>query len=376
MIKIAFMGIKGLPSRGGAERVVEPIVHELAGRQKLTVYCNIRYTPQGTNIDGVRLIRIPTLPGKYLQPVSFFILSALHAVFKGDYDLIHLHNVEACFILPLLRIRYRVIATSHGSPIRAARSKWGPLARTLMGLTEYPYLLLPNCATSVSQSDAEYFKQLYRREVFYLPNGIQQHPVNPEIARQTLDEMGLRAGEYILFAAGRIDPTKGCHLVLDAFYQLNLNIRLVIVGDLSQVPHYSQNLQQKADGRTVFIPHIAEKEKLFGIVRHCRLFVFPSLVEAMSMMLLEVAALGVPLICSDIPENKDVLDKHALYFRSGNTQDLAQKMRWALEHPDAMLSLAARAQTRVKSVYSRERMVEEYESLYLKIANLNPLEME
>lgn len=369
MMKIAYMGIKGLPSKGGAERVVEPIVHALADRQKLTVYCNCRYTSPELSIPGVKLVRIPTLPGKHLQPVSLFILSALHAVFKGDYDLIHLHNVEACFILPLLRIRYRVIATSHGSPIRAARSKWGLLARTLMGLTEYPFLLLPSCVTSVSRSDAEYFQQTFRSTVFYLPNGIQEQPVNRDVAAKTLIDMGLEAGEYILFAAGRIDPTKGCHLVIDAFYQLNLNMKLVIVGDLSQVPHYGQSLQKKADERTVFIPHIAEKERLFGIVRHCRLFVFPSFVEAMSMMLLEVAALGVPLICSDIPENRDVLDKHTVYFQSGNAQDLAEKMQWALERPDRMLTFAAQAQAWVKSIYSRERMVKEYEVLYQKYAS-------
>jgi glycosyltransferase involved in cell wall biosynthesis len=367
-MKIAYMGIKGLPSKGGAERVVEPIVQELAKRQELTVYCNLRYTPADTNIPGVRLIRIPTPPGKYFQPVSLFILSALHALFMGDYDLIHLHNVEACFMLPLLRLKYRVIATSHGSPVRAARSKWGVAARTLMGLTEYPYLLLSNCATSVSLCDAEYFKRRSRRKVLCLPNGIKEQPVNQEAALSALAQIGLKAGKYILFAAGRIDPTKGCHLVLEAFYQLMPeNMKLVIIGDLSQVPHYSQNLQNMADNRTVFVPHIAEKERLFGIVRHCRLFIFPSLVEAMSMMLLEVAVMGVPLVCSDIPENKDVLDKHTIYFKSGNAQDLAKKMQYALAHPEQMTQYAANAQAWIKSTYSWERMVNEYEALYEKI---------
>ena len=106
------------------------IVQELKDRQELTVYCNSRYTSSDVKLPDVKLVRIPTLPGKHLQPVSLFILSALHALFKGNYDLIHLHNVEACFVLPLLRLRYRVIATSHGSPIRAARNKWGIAART------------------------------------------------------------------------------------------------------------------------------------------------------------------------------------------------------------------------------------------------------
>ncbi|MEW5803135.1 MAG: glycosyltransferase family 4 protein [bacterium] len=369
MMKIAYMGIKGLPSKGGAERVVEPIVQELANRQKVTVYCNFRYTPPDIQIPGVKLVRIPTLPGKYLQPVSLFVLSALHALSKGDYDLIHLHNVEACFILPLLRLRYRVIATSHGSPIRAARSKWGHLARTLMGLTEYPYLLLSNCATSVSQCDAEYFKRRCKRKVLCLPNGVKEYPVSQKAAAAALVHIGVREGKYILFAAGRIDPTKGCHLVLEAFYQIMPeDMKLVIIGDLSQVPQYSQRLQDMADDRTLFIPHISEKEKLFGIVQNCRLFVFPSLVEAMSMMLLEVAVMGVPLICSDIPENKDVLDKHGVYFQSGNAQDLAKKMQWALEHPGLMARYAADAQGWIKNTYSWDRMVKEYEVLYRNIA--------
>lgn len=369
-MKIAYMGIKGLPSKGGAERVVEPIVQELKDRQELTVYCNRRYTSSDTKLPQVNLVRIPTLPGKHLQPVSLFILSALHALFKGNYDLIHLHNVEACFVLPLLRLRYRVIATSHGSPVRAARSKWGCVARTLMGLTEYPYLLLSNCATSVSWCDAEYFEQrCRRRKVLCLPNGVKEYPVSQRAALSALEQIGLKPGKYILFAAGRIDPTKGCHLVLEAFYRLlPHDMKLVIVGDLSQVPHYSQNIQNMADDRTLFIPHIAEKEKLFGIVRNCRLFIFPSLVEAMSMMLLEVAVMGVPLICSDIPENKDVLGKHAIYFQSRNAQDLAKKMQVALEHPDLMARYAADAQSWVKSRHSWEGMVKGYEALYEKIA--------
>ncbi len=78
-MKIAFVGVKGLPSRGGAERVVEAITDRLKGKYELTVYCNSRYTPKGAIFPGVRLIRVPTLKGKHLQPFSLFILSALHA---------------------------------------------------------------------------------------------------------------------------------------------------------------------------------------------------------------------------------------------------------------------------------------------------------
>ena len=78
------------PQRVERSGWLSPLFRNLPKRQELTVYCNSRYTPADTSIPGVKLIRIPTLPGKYLQPVSLFMLSALHALFKGDYDLIHL----------------------------------------------------------------------------------------------------------------------------------------------------------------------------------------------------------------------------------------------------------------------------------------------
>ena len=364
-MRIAYLGIKGLPSKGGAERVVEAIVQRLAGQHELTVYCNSRYTPPDAKVSGLRLIRIPTLPGKHLQPILYFVFSALHALFKGDYDLVHVHNVEACFVLPLLRLRYNVIATAHGSPIRAARAKWGPVARALMGLTELPYLFLSNCVTSVSLADADYFEHRYGRNVVYLPNGIKELPVmSQEMALRVLRGIGVEAGRYILFAAGRIDPTKGCHLLLEAFRRLDLDMPLVVVGDLAQVPEYSQRLRRLADDRVIFIGYIAAKEKLFSIVRNCRLFVFPSIVEAMSMMLLEVVSLRVPLICSDIPENMSVVDRYALYFRSEDSKDLAEKMRWAIEHPDVMNNYTAEAEAWVKRNYSWDRIAESYEALY------------
>lgn len=363
-MKVAHLGLKGLPARSGAERVAEAIVLRLAARQQITVYCDARYVGAGVEVPGVRLVRIPTLGGKHLRPVSLFLLSALHALLRGDYDLIHLHNVEAAFILPLLRLRYPVVATAHGSPSHAVRSKWGLVARTLMSLSECPFLWLSTRATSVSRRDARFFEERYGRPVLYIPNGVDGEAAAEEAGEASLAEAGLEESGYIAFAAARIDPTKGCHLLLEAFCRLNPDIKLVIVGDLAQVPKYGARLRQMANARVTFIPPIAESRRLFAIVKHCRLFVFPSTAEGMSMMLLEAAALGAPLICSDIEENEDVVGRDALYFRSGDAGDLAAKLRWALEHGEEMQSLAARAKAHVRRAYAWRAIVGRYEALY------------
>lgn len=369
--KIAYLGIKGLPAQAGADRVVEAIVQRVvADEYQPTVYCSSRVVSKEARYPGVHIRRIPALPGKHLHAASLFLLSALHALCFGHYDLIHVHNVEACFVLPLLRLRYQVIATSHGAAQRL--DKWGTLAKALIRLAEYPYVRCASCATSVSQPMAAYYQHKYGKPIHYLPNGVAESQVDEEAALALLKINRTEANRYILFASGRILPSKGCHLLLEAFRSLEDDLELLVVGDTAQVRGYWQQLAQLADPRVRFIPFIAAKETLFGLVRAARLFVFPSTVEAMSMMLLEVASLGTPLICSDIPENTAVLPDRALFFESGNAGDLGIKLRWALDHPAEMAALAQAAQTWVRQTYAWDDIVRQYESLYRTVQRPRP----
>lgn len=362
--KIAYLGIKGLPSQAGADRVVEAIVQRLdTQRYSLTAYCSSAVVPAGTRFEGVSLVRIPVLPGKYLHAPSLFLLAALHALLFGRYDMVHVHNVEACFVLPLLRLRYKVISTSHGPAYK--RDKWGSLARAVIRLTEYPFIAFSNRITSVSRHLAIYYQQTYNKQVTYLPNGIDHAAqLDRAAADSLLQTYGVRAGEYILFAAGRIMATKGCHYLLEAFRDLEADSKLLVVGDLAQIPAYAEQLRLLADERVRFVPFISAKETLLAIVQGCRFFVFPSTVEAMSMMLLEVASLGVPIVCSNIPENVDVVPERALFFQSADVADLRAKLQWAIENPAAMQELACCAREWVNQHNQWDDIVKHYDALY------------
>lgn len=369
MAKIAYIGIKGLPSKGGAERVVEAIAHRLKHRYDLTVYCNSGYTPKDTDIPGIKFIRISAIPGKHLQPLSLMLFSAFHALFFGDYDFIHLHNAEACFIAPLLRLRYRIIATSHGPA--HDRQKWGRVARYFIRVVDYFFVKFPNKLTSVSLPMAEEYAKKWGARVDYIPNGVENSlPLDQEGVLGLLQQK--RVGDdYILFSAGRIDSTKGCHALIEAFLQIKTDLNLVVVGDAQTDPQYGSHLKNMAkdDKRICFIAFIADKGSLFGILKKARVFVFPSEVEAMSMALLEAASLGVPIICSDIPANKAVLDsKQALFFQTGDAEDLRNKLTWAIANPLEMEDMGLKAQRWVKDKFSWDEIAKQYDRLYRSIS--------
>jgi len=122
-----------------------------------------------------------------------------------------------------------------------------------------------------------------------------------------------------------------------------------------------------ADDRVQFVPFVHSRDGLNELVRGAGFFVFPSKAEGMSLMLLEVASLGIPIVCSDIPENTAVLQDYALYFRSGDVGDLAEKLRWALDHQDEMQELANRAQAHVCAHFAWDQIVSQYEALYQRV---------
>jgi glycosyltransferase involved in cell wall biosynthesis len=99
-----------------------------------------------------------------------------------------------------------------------------------------------------------------------------------------------------------------------------------------------------------------------------RLVVLPSLIEAMSVTLLEAASVAAPIVCSDIPANTAVLPPDgALFFHSGDVNDLADKLRWALTHPDEMRALGLRARQWVQEHFNWDTIAERYDSLYDKV---------
>ncbi|MEZ4620954.1 MAG: glycosyltransferase family 4 protein [Caldilineaceae bacterium] len=325
-------------------------------------------------LRGVELVRIPTLPGKHLHATSLFLFAALHALFFGNYALVHVHNVEACFVLPLLRLRYKTIATSHGAA--QARDKWGKFAKFLIRLTELPFIYVTNYVTCVSAPLTEFYRNTYGREVYFLPNGVDDHEaVDLAGAQELLAVHGIQDGQYILFAAGRVIPTKGAELLLAAFRELPGEYHLIVVGDTSQVPAYERELRGLADERVHFIPFVADKAVLLGLVSQCQLFVFPSTVEAMSMMLLEAATMQAPIVASDIPENVSVLPEQALFFKSGNVADLREKLAWSLTHTEAMSILAKKAKQHVTSNFQWNSIVKGYEELYNSLLDLEKKEL-
>jgi glycosyltransferase involved in cell wall biosynthesis len=365
-VRLAHLGSKGIPSRGGTERVVEALARrQAAAGHRVTVYGSRRVCSSGW-VGGVRVVALPAPAHKYAGPVALQLACAAHALASGDYDVVHLHGAENGFTLPLLRARYPVVTTNHGPAY--LREKWSAPARLAMRAVDGLSVRLATRATAVSTVQAAELGRRYGRAVAGIPNGVDvDERADVEGARKLLAELGLAPGEYLLFAAARVDPTKGCHTLLEALARLEAP-PILVVGDLGHAPGYEERLRMLAAGlRVVFVPRLDDKARLLGLLRQARLFVFPSTVEAMSMMLLEALCQEAPALASDIPENTSILPPAVPTFRAGDAADLARALDDLLCTPrDALSAAAAEARASVVTRYDWDGVAARYERVYVK----------
>lgn len=143
----------------------------------------------------------------------------------------------------------------------------------------------------------------YRRSLRCVYNGIA---FDHEPSMGTEKYFGsLSSGPKILHV-GRLAPGKNHETLVNAMRSLpSANLVLVGGGELRD----TIERRVKALGLSERIHFMGElaPEEVRGVMYACDLFMFPSLFEAMPMALLEAMSAGMPIIASDIPANRELL---------------------------------------------------------------------
>lgn len=360
-LNIGVIGLKGLPAFGGAATVGENIIAQLKHKHQFTVYAVSSHASKNVSPDGYRQIVFNQFFIKKLNIFFYYVMSAFHAIFKSNYDLIHLHHTDGAFVLPLLCLKYRVICTSHAQP--QVNEKWPKYVKFFFSINEKIAFKRASALTTVSMPLKRIYSKKTKREIHYIPNGINLN--------QAIDGGDIELPtKYLLFAAGRIIPLKGLHILIEALKMDHSKQELLVIGDLKQVPSYFEKIKSLSQGMNVsFLPIIKNKARLLGYVKYAEYFIFPSYSENMSIMLLEVAYTRTPLICSDIEANTAIFDAtEVLFFKTNDPWDLADKIKFASENPTVMKKKAEKAFSKLEHQYNWDSISIQYNQLYLDLA--------
>lgn len=365
-IKVAVIGAKGFPARGGAARSNEEIYKRLVDRCDVTVYAMSTHAHQ-KDYHGIKQIIIRVPKHHWVFVAWYLFSSAIHALFFGKYDVVHVNHRSSGFIVPFMGSRYPVLLNIHGfTRGGTVDNKWNKLQRWLINMVTSAGVRRAQSIVTVEKSSVDLLTQLGGRRVSYIPNGV-------ELTSFKLPEVDPERSYDIVFAAARIIPLKGLHDLINALNEMAFKGSVLIIGDLDQLASYKRVIQDLCFNLDcVFTGQIADKHELFRLIRSSKVFVFPSHSEGMSNMLLEVAALKVPIIASDIVQNTDVFSEDQItFFKCRDTCDLAEKIITVIRAYENAKCKANSAYERVINEYSWDDIAYSYYQVVNTLAKIN-----
>ena len=178
------------------------------------------------------------------------------------------------------------------------------------------------------------------KKIFVKPNFLHPDP-----------EPGTRRDQFILFV-GRLTLEKGIVTLLAAWRELERDVKLKIVGDgplaetVAEVAHDNQLIE--------FLGK-QSRARVLDMMGSANAVVVPSIWhEPFGLVVIEAFAKGRPVIASQVGGLADIVENGntGLHFKPGDCTDLAEKVRWIIDHPSETERMGKKARIHYLNTYT------------------------
>jgi len=257
-----------------------------------------------------------------------------------------------------------------------------PLRRLLLTHLLYPVQFAVELGVSpdiVAHLNQRWVAKLLKRPAICVPNAVDLSrfanvQVDPEEKKRTL---GLPGSALVVGTVGRLTEGKGVETLLETAAIVIQELRrrspsptllpplywlLIGDGDLAGVLK-ERALQLGIADRVLFIGPRTDIEEIYPCLD---LFVCPSLWEGLSTAILESMASGVPVVATDIPGNRQIIQDqvNGWLVPAADPESLAKAVVRAIDQP-ALRNEYAHRSLGLVSRYGFDAVVSEHEAIYL-----------
>lgn len=232
---------------------------------------------------------------------------------ENDIDVIHCHTPVGGVIARIAAKKFRrngckVIYTAHGLQFyRGAPKKdwliYYPIEKWLSRDTDV--------IITINHEDHQMVSKKFRNETtYYIPGvGVDLSRFgNPRVDREKKRlELGLIEKDTMLLSVGELIDRKNHRIVIDAVSKIgDPSLKYYIAGG----GPLREALQQQIDdlGLNNRVVLLGARTDVNELLKCTELFVLPSKREGLSVALMESMAAGLPVVCSDIRGNVDLID--------------------------------------------------------------------
>ena len=202
-----------------------------------------------------------------------------------------------------------------------------------------------------------------------IPNGVNENIWKPSYERnKKYDQVKNKLGdERIFLYMGRIANEKNVEELLRSWRQTkNNNCKLVIVGDGPMKPTLENSFSILSEDKLIWWGTELDIETRVAIMQIAEVFFLPSLVEGLSLSLLEAMSTGTACVATDAGADGEVLENGAGIVIS--TDNVSAQLKTIIpilvEHPSFTKYLGVKARNRVLERYTITKNINSLEKVY------------
>lgn len=287
-------------------------------------------------------------------------------ILKNDIDIIHAHHYKTD-IIGLLATRgtsCKIVSTPHGWTKQPGLKLW---VYEIFDRLIFPFF------DAIAPLSENLYKSLssipgIKNKLYYIKNGVDINEIDN--VKEGANEMYSlkRDGAFIVGYIGRLVSGKGLDILLNAVAKYGEPHWIVaIIGEgelLSELKAMARRL------------NISSQVKFFGFrpdrlsfLKGFDIFVLPSRSEGIPRCLMEAMAAGVPVVASDIPGCRHLIDGKTtgLLFRLDEPKQMADSIKRISSDPILRESLSRDGRKLIQYHFSAARMAKEYEELFFRL---------
>ncbi len=320
--------------------------------------------------EGCRHIIVP-MTRKITPLQDLKCLYNLIKIFKKEKPhIVHTHTPKAGLLGMLaakicgIGVRIHTVA---GMPLMVEKGFKLKLLRFIEKLTYWAANhVWPNSASLYNYITQHHFTKLEKLQIIGKgsTNGINlarfnEASLSTDLMLSIKQQLNFSAGAVYLLCIGRLVKDKGIVELVQVFCQLQKtlpHLKLILVGNFeAALDPLPEDILQQIKSNTGII-HITWTQHVEYYMSLASYFVFPSHREGFPNVLLQAGAMRLPIICSRIAGNIDIVENNqtGLFFQTGNNEEMQQQISFAINDKQAMQVMAEKLILKIKDNYNQQ----------------------
>jgi glycosyltransferase involved in cell wall biosynthesis len=332
----------------------------------VTIYCRRSQYPPDMRPraeKGVKMVYVPSPGGKNFSGLVATFFAVLHALARGNYDVLFFVNVGMGHHAALCRLAGKpVVMNVNGLDWK--RAKWGPFARAYFLSAAYAAIRFCNRLVTDAEAMRRYYLTEFGKETTMIAYGAYvESSEHPEL----IEQFGLSRDQYYLIAS-RLIPENHADLIIEAFLKSGSPRKLVIAGGANYDSPFHRRLRELSTSDVVFTGHIHDQRIIKELHCNCFAYVHGHSVGGTNPSLLKAMGYGNCILALDTVFNREVLADAGVFFEK-DALSLAALMRRVEAEPELVSELRSRGPKRIVAEYSWEKVSRQYDDLFVDVSS-------